>query len=113
MKANRLLPDRNPNTYNLFLKRPENDLHLDDHTNTPSWKKQNNLGSDSQNSQFYKSNLDLDPMTLVLKLDLDIVKMYIYIKNKVSVSRHLQVIEVIEDRQTHRQTHTQMNTQTV
>ena len=32
-------------------------------------------------NQFYKSDLDLDPMTLVLKLDLDMVKMYHHTKN--------------------------------
>ena len=45
---------------------------------------------------------DLDPMTLVLKLDLDIVKMYYHTKNNVSMSRHPKVIACI-DRQTHRQ----------
>ena len=47
------------------------------------------MGSDSQNNQFYKS--DLDPMTLILKLDLDIVKMYHHTKNEVSLSRHSKV----------------------
>ena len=56
--------------------------------------------SNSQNSQFYKS--DLDPMTLVLKLDLDMVKMYHHTKNEVSLSRHSKVI-ACTDRQTHRQ----------
>ena len=32
-----------------------------------------NLRSDSQNNKFYKNDLDLDPMTLILKLDLDMV----------------------------------------
>ena len=40
----------------------------------------------------YKSDLDLDPMTLVLKHDLDIIKMYHHTKNEVSMSRHLKVI---------------------
>ena len=44
--------------------------------------------SDSQNNQFYKSDLDLDPMTMALKLDLDMVKMYHHTKNDVSMSRH-------------------------
>ena len=51
-----------------------------------------NLVSNSQNSQFYKSDLDLEPMTLVLKLDLDMVKIYHHTKNEVSVSRHTKVI---------------------
>ena len=38
-----------------------------------------------QNNQFYKSDLDLDPMTLVLKLDLDMVKMYHHNKSEVSM----------------------------
>ena len=33
--------------------------------------------------KFYSFALDLDPMTLVLKLDLDIVKMYVYSENEV------------------------------
>ena len=41
---------------------------------------------------FTKSDLDLDPMTLVLKLDLDMVKMYDHTKNEVSMSRHSKVI---------------------
>ena len=32
---------------------------------------------------FYSFDLDLDPMTLVLKLDLDMVKMYLHTKNEV------------------------------
>ena len=31
----------------------------------------------------FSFDLDLDPMTLLLKLDLYIVKMYLYTKNKV------------------------------
>ena len=31
-------------------------------------------------------DLDLDPMTLTLKLDLDVVKMYHHTKNEISVS---------------------------
>ena len=34
--------------------------------------------------KFYLFDLDFVPMTLVLKPDLDIVKMYVYLKNKVS-----------------------------
>ena len=59
--------------------------------------------SNSQNSQFYKSDLDLEPMTLVLKLDLDMVKIYHHTKNEVSVSRHTKVI-ACTDRQTDRKT---------
>ena len=59
--------------------------------------------SNSQNNQFYKSDFDLDPMTLVLKLDLDIVKMYHHTKNEISMSRHSKVI-ARTDRQTHRHT---------
>ena len=44
--------------------------------------------SNSQNNQFYKS--DLDPMNLVLKLDIDIIKMYHYIKNEISVCQGIQ-----------------------
>ena len=33
---------------------------------------------------FYSIDLDLDPMTLVFKLDLDMVKMYLHTKNEVS-----------------------------
>ena len=32
---------------------------------------------------FYSFDLDLDQMTLVLKLDLDMVKMYLHTKNEV------------------------------
>ena len=53
------------------------------------------MGSNSQNDQFYKSDLDLDPMTLVLKLDLDMVKMY-----------HCT------NTHTHTQTHTHIHTHT-
>ena len=33
--------------------------------------------------KIYSLDLDLDPMTLVLKLDLDIIKMYVCAKNEV------------------------------
>ena len=39
-----------------------------------------NLVSDSQNSSFHQNDLDFDPMTLVLKLDLDMVRMYHHTK---------------------------------
>ena len=55
-------------------------------------------------------------MTLILKLDLDMIKMYHHTKNEVSMSRHSKVIAQTEtetqtDRQTHthRQTHRQHN----
>ena len=61
--------------------------------------------SNSQDNQFYESDLDLDSMTLVLKSDLDMVKMYHHTKNEVSMSRHSKVI-ARTDRQTHRPPHT-------
>ena len=36
-------------------------------------------------------DLDLDPMTLIIKLDLDIVKMHLPAKNQVSRSSHSKV----------------------
>ena len=44
-------------------------------------------------------------MTLVLKLDPDIIYTYHHTKNKVSMSRHSKVTAQTEDKQTH--THTQ------
>ena len=41
---------------------------------------------------FYLFDLDLDPMTLVLKLDLDMVKMYLYTKNEVPIYSGSKVI---------------------
>ena len=38
---------------------------------------------DRENIMFYSFDLDLDPMTLVLKLDLDMVKMYLHTNNEV------------------------------
>ena len=58
-----------------------------------------NLASNSQNNQLFKSDLDLHPMTLVLELDLDIVKMFHQTKNGVSMSRHSKVV-ACTDRQT-------------
>ena len=46
-------------------------------------------------------------MTLILKLDLDMVKMYHHTKHEVYMSRHSKVIA-----QTDRQTHTHMHTHT-
>ena len=36
-----------------------------------------------ENMMFYSFDLDLDPMTLILKLDLDMVKMCLHTKNEV------------------------------
>ena len=72
-----------------------------------------NLVSESQNSLFYQNNLDLDPMALILKLDLDIVKMYHHAKSEVSRSLHSKVIACTDterDRQTHTHTHTHTDT---
>ena len=38
---------------------------------------------DRENMMFYSFDLDFDPITLVLKLDLDMVKMYLHYKNEV------------------------------
>ena len=53
----------------------------------------------------FTSDLDLHPMTLVLELDLDMVKMSYHTKNEVSVSRHSKVI-ACTDTHTHTHTHT-------
>ena len=45
--------------------------------------------------------LTLTQMTLILKLDLDMVKMYLHTKNEVSMSKGLKVI-AWTDKQTHR-----------
>ena len=58
---------------------------------------------------FYSFDLDLDPMTLVLKLDLDIVKIYLHTKNEVLSYNGSKVI-ARTDRQTHRQTDTKKQT---
>ena len=55
----------------------------------------------SQNNQFYQSDFDFVPMTLVLNLDLDMVKMYQKPKNEVSLSSYPNVIARM-DRQTDR-----------
>ena len=53
-----------------------------------------NLASNRLNSKFYKRHLDLDPMTLVLKLYLDMGQgIPPYQKNEVSRSRHSNVID--------------------
>ena len=41
---------------------------------------------------FQSFGLDLDPMTLVLKLDLDIIKMYVCTKNEVPTFSGSKVI---------------------
>ena len=63
----------------------------------------------SQNNQFDKHDLGLSPMTLVLKRDLDIVKMCLHTKNEVSIARHSKVIAQT-DRQTHSRTQTHIQT---
>ena len=40
---------------------------------------------------FFQNNPDLDPMTLVLKLDPDMIKMHYCTKNEVSMSNHSKV----------------------
>ena len=49
-----------------------------------------------ENSQkikcFHSCDLDLDPMTLIYELDLDIMEMYLYAKNEVPSSKHSKVI---------------------
>ena len=52
---------------------------------------------------FYHCDLELDPMTLTLKLDLDILKMHHPAKKEVSRSSSSKVI-ACTDRQTPRQT---------
>ena len=68
---------------------------------------QGNLVPNNQNNQFYQNDLDCDPMTLVLKCDLNMLKIYHHTKNKVSVSRHSKIIAQMgrhTDTQTDRQT---------
>ena len=68
-----------------------------------------------ENMMFYSFDLELDPMTLVLKLDLDMVKMYLHTKNEVPSYSGSKVIAGTDrhtDRQTHRQTDRQTDTQT-
>ena len=59
----------------------------------------------SHNKHFYQSNLELYPITLVLELDLNMVKMLHHTKNEVSMSKHTKVIAQT-DRQTEGQTGT-------
>ena len=51
-----------------------------------------NLVFNSQNNKFHRSDLGLDPITLILKLDLDMVQMYHHTNNEDSMSRHSKVI---------------------
>ena len=58
-----------PNTYNLILKIPQNDLNLemtdlDDHINKLVIAKEFEVNR--QNDQYQQSDFDLHPMTLVL-----------------------------------------------
>ena len=50
--------------------------------------------------------LDLKPITLIRKLDLDMVKMYLNSENKVSSFRSLK----LQPKQTDRHTHTHIHT---
>ena len=50
-------------------------------------------------------DLDLDPMTLILKFDIDMIKMYQHTKNEVSMSSASKVIAQT-DKHTHTHTHT-------
>ena len=56
----------------------------------------------SPNNQFNQSDPDFDLM--VLKLDLDMVKMYHHTKNEVSMSRHSKVLAQTDKHRTGRQT---------
>ena len=58
-------------------------------------------------------DLDLDSITLILKHDLDMVKMYHYTKNQVSMSTHSKGIAQQTDIQTHTHTHDENITSTV
>ena len=61
---------------------------------------------------FYQFDLGLDPMTLILKHDLDIVKRYVCTENEASTFNSSKVIvwtDRYTDRQIHRHTDTQMD----
>ena len=63
---------------------------------------------DTQTCFYSSCDLDLDPITLIYKSDLDILKMYLCTKNKVAGSG-LSKLEPKQDRVTDTtQTHTQM-----
>ena len=64
-----------------------------------------------ENMKFYSFDLDHDPMTLILKLDPDMVKMYLHTENKVRSWGSSNVI-AWTDRQTRRQTQTDTLRQT-
>ena len=66
-----------------------------------------------ENMMVYSFDLDFDPMTLLLKHDLHMVKMYLHTKNEVSSYNSSEVMAWTDwqtnthtDRQTDRQTHT-------
>ena len=56
------------------------------------------FGIQQFNKPIYQSDLDLGPRTLILKLDLDMVKMFHHTKNEVSRSRHSKV-DTLTDKQ--------------
>ena len=60
------------------------------------------FGVQQSKKSVYKSDLDLNPMTLILKFDLDKVKMSHHTKNEVSMLRHSKGI-ARTDRQKNRQ----------
>ena len=79
------------------------------------WIKYQGIKSNNRNKAAYQSkarttrnyvlrsyDLDLDPMTLILYSDLDILKMYLHIRNNVSRSRLSKAR--IQIGQTHRRT---------
>ena len=104
--ASFVVTDPNAHTYNFSQHWPwlQNGR---DHINTKGWLHQKNLVSNSQNSRFFfQSDLDLDLMPLVLKLALDMVKMYHNTKIEVSMSRHSKII-ALTDTHTYRKTGTQ------
>ena len=45
----------------------------------------------TKNHSFQPYDIDLDPMTFIFELDLDIMKMYLHTKNEVPRSRHSNV----------------------
>ena len=56
-----------------------------------------------QNMSFYAFDFDLDPVTLVLKLDLDMAKMHLYTENEILSSCRSKVI-ALTDKQIDKQT---------
>ena len=67
----------------------------------------------SKISIFYEMPLTLTPITLILKLDLDMVKMYHHTKNEVSMSTGSKVITQTDtDRHTHTHRHDENITST-